>query len=72
MPFWLVNVDSTFQRTMDVMLVGFKWNSCLVYLNDVIVLVPTLEEHLRRLEAVLHYVQKANLQLKLSKYSFII
>ncbi len=32
MPFGLTNAPATFQRAMDVVLAGLKWNSCLVYL----------------------------------------
>ena len=37
MPFGLTNASATFQRTLDVMLSLYKWSSCLVYLDDVIV-----------------------------------
>lgn len=37
MPFGLVNAPSTFQRMMEVMLAGLKWNACLVYLDDIVV-----------------------------------
>ena len=71
MPFGLVNAPSTFQRMMDVMLAGLKWNACLVYLDDVVVFAPSFDQHLSRLEAVLTCFRKANLRLKLSKCSFL-
>lgn len=71
MPFGLSNAPSTFQRMMDVLLAGLKWNACLVYLDDIIVFSSTVDEHLSRLEAVFKCIQKANLKLKLSKCSFL-
>ncbi|KAM7314715.1 reverse transcriptase family protein [Ixodes scapularis] len=38
MPFGLCTAPATFQRVMDTVLAGLKWQSCLVYLDDVVVL----------------------------------
>ena len=38
MPFVLTAAPSTFQRTMDVVLAGLKWTSCLVYIDGVVIL----------------------------------
>lgn len=46
MPFGLSNAPATFQRLMDLVLAGLQWSECLVYLDDVIVLGHTFEEHL--------------------------
>ena len=45
MPFGLVNAPATFQRLMEVVLSGLARGSCHVYLDDVLVLGQTLEEH---------------------------
>ena len=39
-PFGLANAPTTFQRLMDIVLVGLKWQWCLVYLDDIIVYSP--------------------------------
>jgi hypothetical protein len=52
---------------MDALLMGLKWNSCLVYLDDVIVFSKTLPGMLERLRQVLIRFKKANLKLKPSK-----
>jgi hypothetical protein len=70
MPFGLTNAPATFQRMMDVLLSGLKWNICLVYLDDIVIFSKTFLEHLSRLEAVLLRIREANLKLNLSKCSF--
>jgi len=37
---------------MDLVLSGLIWESCLVYLDDVIIYSSTFEQHLERLAAV--------------------
>jgi hypothetical protein len=63
----LANAPSQFQRLMDLVLAGLLWDSCLVYLDDIIVMFGTFEEHLVRLEAVFDRMIKAQLKLKASK-----
>ncbi|KAM7296981.1 retrovirus-related Pol polyprotein from transposon 17.6, partial [Ixodes scapularis] len=41
MPFGLCTAPATFQRVMDTVLAGLKWQSCLVYLDDVVVFSAT-------------------------------
>eukprot|EP00923_Selenidium_pygospionis_P004728 GHVN01007816.1.p1 GENE.GHVN01007816.1~~GHVN01007816.1.p1 ORF type:complete len:363 (-),score=7.78 GHVN01007816.1:84-1172(-) len=50
MPFGLCNAPATFQRLMDFVLAGIKWQSCLVYLDDVVVFSRTADDHFRHLE----------------------
>jgi hypothetical protein len=71
MPFGLTNAPATFQRMMDVVLAGLKWNTCLVYLDDIVVFAPTVTQHLERLESVLQHIERAGLKLNLSKCSFL-
>ena len=53
MPFGLANAPATFQRLMEVVLRGLVRRSCLVYLDDVLVVGSTLEEHNKNLAEVL-------------------
>ena len=46
MPFGLCNAPATFQRLMDLILAGLQWSACLVYLDDIIIMGKSLEEHL--------------------------
>jgi Reverse transcriptase (RNA-dependent DNA polymerase) len=46
MPFGLTGAPATSQRALDVILLGVKWKSYLVYLDDVIVFSTTTKQHL--------------------------
>ena len=45
MPFGLVNAPATFRRLMEVVLSGLARECCMIYLDDVLVVGRTLEEH---------------------------
>ena len=67
MPFGLTNAPATFQRFMDAVLAGLKWNILLVYLDDIFVFSPTFEEHLIDLRSTFDRLRQARLRLKASK-----
>lgn len=69
MPFGLCSATGIFQRMMDFVLVGLKWATCLLYLEDIIH-AKSQDQHLERLEQVLKALQQANLKIKLSKCHF--
>ena len=48
-PFGLCNAPATFSRLMDRVLGDLHWETCLFYLDDIIVFSSTWEEHLTRL-----------------------
>ena len=70
MPFGLCNALATFQRLMDLVLACLQWSECLVYLDDVIVLGRTFNEHLRNIQSVLQRFCESGLRLKQSKCAF--
>ena len=72
MPFGLTNAPATFQRCMDIVLSGLKWNQCLVYLDDVIIFGKDLNEHNQNLVNVFNRIQNANLTIKPSKCAFAV
>jgi hypothetical protein len=52
MPFGLCNVPATFERLVGTVLRGLTYESCLVYLDDVIMIGRTFQEHLLNLQEV--------------------
>ena len=71
MPFRLVNAPATFQQLMEVVLAGLARNNCMVYLNDVLVVDKTLEEHNNNLAEVFARIRDAGLKLKPKKCLFV-
>lgn len=70
MPFGLCNAPGTFQRLMERMFGDRRYQSVLLYLDDVIVFSATVEQHLKRLEEVFSRLQDQYLKVKLSKCRF--
>ena len=70
MPFGLCNAPSTFQRLMELVLAGLHWETCLIYLDDVVVFGRTWEEHMFRIREVLSRLLQANLKLNPEKCQF--
>ena len=60
-PFGLSNAPAIFQRLMNLVMVGLTWEACLVFLDDIIVMSSTFEQHLDRLQAVFNRLRSANL-----------
>ena len=69
MPFGSCNAPATFQRLMDKVLSGLKWYSCLVYIDDIVVVGDSFENHLYNLVGVLKRLREAGLKVKPSKCS---
>ena len=69
-PFGLCNAPATFSRLMDRVLSGLHWETCLFYLDDIIVFSSTWEEHLARLRWVFERLRHAKLKLGAAKCTF--
>ena len=67
MPFGLCNAPATFQRLMESVMRGLTYDACLLYLDDIIVVGNTFEDHLGNLGKVLQRLQAANLKLNAKK-----
>ena len=71
MPFGVTNGPATFQRLMDLTMAGLNYQICLVYLDDIILMSRTVDEHLERLKLVLDRLRGAGLKLKPSKCTLL-
>ena len=69
LPFGMVNAPSTFSRAMNLVLKGLTWTTTLAFLDDVLVLGKTTEEHLNNLKNVLQRFKQFGLRFKPDKCS---
>ncbi|GFT00893.1 retrovirus-related Pol polyprotein from transposon 297 [Trichonephila clavipes] len=67
MPFGLKNAPATFQRLMDIFRRGLP---VLAYLDDIIIMSPTFEQHLADLEAVFKRMMDFKLRANREKCQF--
>lgn len=70
MPFGLCNAPATFERFMDTILRGLKWEICMCYLDDVVIFGRTFKEHNSRLATVLDCLEQAGVVLNSKKCRF--
>ena len=71
MPFGLCSASATFQRLMDSVLAGLQWSACLVYIDDIIIMGKTFNDHMRNLQAVFERLRQAGLKLHPGKCQFL-
>ena len=67
MPFGLNNAPATYQRCIDVVLMGLKGTDCLVYLDDIIGFSTTMEEHAQNLQTIFERLEQANFKIQPEK-----
>ena len=70
MPFGLRNAPATFQRALDIILSGVRWQTCLIYLDDVIIFSKDIKSHLGHVDEILTLLGQAGITLKLKKCEF--
>ena len=71
MPFGLTNSPATYQRLMEECLGEYNMKICIIYLDDIIIVGRTFEEHLERLDIVLTRLKECNLKLSAEKCHFM-
>ncbi|XP_038053942.1 uncharacterized protein LOC119726358 [Patiria miniata] len=64
MPFGLVNAPGTFQRVMEMCLGDMNLSELLIYLDDILVFSPTVEDHVERLDKVFGRLADFGLKIK--------
>ena len=69
-PFGLCNAPATFSKLMDRVLAGLHWETCLFYLDNMIIFAATWEEHLDCLRQVFEHLRHAKLKLGADKCTF--
>lgn len=65
--FGLCNAPATFQRLAEKVLHNLSWETCLVYMDDVIIHGKSFEDHRSKLKLVLEIFKLANLKLNPKK-----
>lgn len=70
MPFGLTNAPASFQRALDVVLTKYKWETCLVYLDDIIIYSNNVEDHIDHVDEILTSLNQAGITLKIKKCKF--
>lgn len=70
MPFGLHNAPATWQRLIDSVLGPELEPYVLVYLDDIVIVSKTFEDHLRILEEVFRRLREAKLTISIEKCQF--
>ena len=70
MPFGLCNAPAMFQQLMQNCLGELNLIYCQIYLEDIVVFLHTVEEHLHQLHVIFDHFREHKLKLKLSKCNF--
>ena len=63
MPMGLSTASATFQRLMELILQSLNWQTCIIYLDDIVVYGSTFQEHLSRVKEVFDRIQKSGMKL---------
>ena len=70
MPFRLCNAPATFQRLMQMIFQEDLLQILLVYLDDIVVYIDSIADHLRRLERVFQKLREHGLKIEAEKCQF--
>lgn len=67
MLFGLLNAPTTFQSALEVLLNKYTWNSCIMYLNEIIMFLKSNDQHLKYIENIQAALFPAGVSLNLKK-----
>ena len=71
MPMGLRTASAVFCRFIDAVLGDLKWDSILVYIDDLLIATPTFDKHAEVLDKLLTKLGDANLTLGAKKCSLV-
>ena len=66
MPFGLRNGPATFQRALDIIFSGVRWQTCLIYLDEVMIFSKDITSYLGHVDEILTLLGQAGITLKLN------
>jgi hypothetical protein len=69
MQFGLTNAPATFQRLMQIAVKGLQWETCLIYLDDIVVYGSDFDKSIVTLRVVFERIRLTKLKLKAEKCS---
>ena len=70
MPFGLTGAPSTFENLIEKVMRGLQWETCVLYLDDVICFGSDFSKTYQNLQEIFGRFRQANLKLKVSKCKF--
>lgn len=70
MDFRFCNAPAIFRRALDIILSAVRWHRCLVYLDDVILLSASDEQHVEDVESIIKLLPKSGVIIKINKCAF--
>ena len=69
--FGICSAPPAFCRLIDVVLAGLRYDTCMAYVDDIVIYSSTIDEHLQKLKSVFERLKQKNLILKPSKCNFL-
>lgn len=70
MSFGLTNSPASLQRALHIILARYNWETCLAYIDDVIILSSSIDDHIEHVDVVLDTLRKAGISLKIYNCAF--
>lgn len=70
MPFDLRNAPAKFQCALTIILSEVRWNTCPVYIDDVVVVPTNSRQYVKDIHELLTLLHKSGVTLKLPKCDF--
>lgn len=70
LPFGLKNSGIAFQKTMQHILQPLSSNKVIIYIDDILIMSETIEEHLKLVQKVLNTLAKYYIKIKVKKCEF--